>query len=116
MEILINKEIGTRCLIKEDGQKIYDLIQPILHSDKPIILNFHGVTQFASPFFNFSIGQIIINFPDIDVDHRIEMSNLNKIGQLIMQRVKENSMKYKSDFGYGDILSKVLDDQSKENS
>lgn len=116
MEILIHKEIGTRCLVKEDGQKIYDIISPMLLEGESVVLNFDGVTQYASPFFNFSIGQIIINLPGIKFKQQLEIVNLNETGHLIVDRVIKNATKYQSDFDYRAILGKVLTEQSKEHN
>jgi len=57
MEIAIRDKIGPRCIVKEDGQKIYDAIHEALQKGETVALDFRDVTQFASPFFNFAIGQ-----------------------------------------------------------
>ena len=59
MKLSIKDKIGPRCIIKEDGQKIYDAIHESLKQGETVTLDFDGVTQFASPFFNFAIGQLL---------------------------------------------------------
>lgn len=115
MQISIHEEIGTRCLIKEDGQKIYNLINPVLNDGQPVILDFSNVTQFASPFFNFSIGQIIINSHDPQLIQLIKFINLNEIGKLVVDRVIENAKKYQSDFNYENILGQIIKEQASES-
>ncbi len=51
MKLLIKEKIGKRCIIKEDGQRIYNEIYGPLKRGAATILDFEGVSQFASPFF-----------------------------------------------------------------
>ena len=59
MKISIKNMIGPRCIIKEDGQKVYDLIVEPIKKGETVQLDFDGVAQFASPFFNFAIGRLL---------------------------------------------------------
>ena len=46
MKLFIRERIGPRCIIKEDGQKIYDTIYGPLRSGELITLDFEGVKDF----------------------------------------------------------------------
>mgnify|MGYP001600892179 FL=1 len=65
MKINIKENIGPRCIIKEDGQKIYDAIYEVLKRGETVTLDFKDVSQFASPFFNFAIGQLLKDIKEI---------------------------------------------------
>ena len=59
MRIAIFEEVGKRCMIKEDGQRIFESVHGPLLAGHKVTLDFAGVTQVASPFFNFAIGQLL---------------------------------------------------------
>jgi len=67
MKMTIKEMIGPRCIIQEDGQKVYDVIHPLLQEGEAVTLDFTGVSQFASPFFNFAIGQLLKDIPEEDL-------------------------------------------------
>ncbi|MBN4005571.1 MAG: STAS-like domain-containing protein [Nostoc sp. LPT] len=51
--------IGKNCTTPGDGQKVYALVYPELLAEHQVELDFAGVEIFASPFFNFAIGQLL---------------------------------------------------------
>ncbi len=93
-EIIIKDKIGRRCLIKEDGQKIYEMIHAPLKEGTTVILDFDGVAQFAASFFNFAIGQLLKDIAENDLYRLLQIENLNETGKLIVKRVIENSINY----------------------
>ncbi|MCP4701010.1 MAG: STAS-like domain-containing protein [Gammaproteobacteria bacterium] len=115
MELSIKKQIGPRCIIKEDGQKIYDAIHKALKNDETVTLDFEEVTQFASPFFNFAIGQLLKDIPEADLQRLLQIEHLNKTGELVVERVIENAAKYHGDKDYRKIVDDILEMQAKES-
>lgn len=105
--------IGPRCIIKEDGQKIYDAIYAPLKRGEVITLDFNGVTQFASPFFNFAIGQLLKDIPEDQLRKLLQVENLNESGKLVVERVIENAAKYHGDKDYRKIVDDILEQQAK---
>jgi len=115
MEIIIKDVIGPRCIIKEDGQKIYEKIHEPLIKAKTVTLDFDGVTQFASPFFNFAIGQLLKDIEEKDLRCLLRIENLNETGKLVVERVIENAARYHSDIDYRKIVDDILEQQAKES-
>jgi hypothetical protein len=115
MKISINEEIGPRCIIKEDGQKIYDKIHGPLGNSKTVMLDFAGVSQFASPFFNFAIGQLLIDTKESDIRNLLHIENLNETGTIVLERVIENAAKYHGDINYRKIVDDILEQQAEES-
>lgn len=66
MKYDIRNLIGENCMTPDNGQKVYNLIHPELVADRPVKLDFTGVDIFASPFFNFAIGQLLKDFQPED--------------------------------------------------
>ncbi|TAN44683.1 MAG: DUF4325 domain-containing protein [Nitrospirae bacterium] len=114
MKIAIKDMIGPRCIIKEDGQKIYDTIIAPLKKGEIITLDFDGVTQFASPFFNFAIGQLLKDIEEESLRRLLQIVNLNETGSLVVERVIENAAKYHGNKDYRKIVDDILEQQAKE--
>ena len=115
MRLSIKDTIGPRCIIKEDGQKIYDAIHEPLKKGEKVTLDFDDVTQFASPFFNFSIGQLLKDIRESDLRQLLQIENLNQTGTLVVERVIENAAKYHGDRDYRKIVDDILKQQAKES-
>jgi hypothetical protein len=114
MRISIKDKIGPRCIIKEDGQKVYDAIHGKLRNGETVTLDFKGVRQFASPFFNFAIGQLLQDITEDDLRRLLQFEGLNDVGRLVVERVIENATKYHSDKDYRKILDDILERQALE--
>ena len=116
MNISIKDKIGPRCIIKEDGQKVYDAIHDILQKGEAVTLDFKDVTQFASPFFNFAIGQLLKDIKEDDLRRLLHIENLNETGKLVVERVIENAAKYHGDKDYRKIVDDILEEQARESA
>lgn len=114
MKINIKENIGPRCIIKEDGQKIYDAIYEVLKRGETVTLDFKDVSQFASPFFNFAIGQLLKDIKEADLRHLLHIENLNETGKMVVERVIENAAKYHGNKDYRKIVDDILAEQAKE--
>ncbi|GAA6617408.1 STAS-like domain-containing protein [Scytonema sp. NUACC26] len=77
--------IGKNCITPGDGQRVYDLVHPELLADLPVELDFAGVEIFASPFFNFAIGQLLRDIPPSHLKRLLKVSNLNQVGKQILK-------------------------------
>lgn len=113
MKLPVKDRIGPRCIIQEDGQKIYDEIIGRIKSGEQVTLDFLGVNQFASPFFNFAVGQLLKEVSEQEVRHLLKIENLNETGKLVVERVIENAAKYHGDKDYRKIVDDILDQQAK---
>lgn len=116
MKVSIKDTIGPRCIIQEDGQRIFDEIHETLLHGENVTLDFTGVAQFASPFFNFAIGQLLKDITVDDLRRLLLIENLNQTGKLVVERVIENAAKYHGDKDYRKIVDDILDQQSKESA
>lgn len=116
MEIIIKDVIGPRCIIKEDGQKIYEKIHEPLIKAKTVTMDFDSVAQFASPFFNFAIGQLLKDIEENDLSRLLQVENLNETGKLVVEWVIENAARYHGDVDYRKIVDDILEQQAKEQN
>jgi hypothetical protein len=107
--------IGPRCIIQEDGQRIYEAIHGSLLNGNSVILDFEGVRQFASPFFNVAIGQLLKDINPDTLRSLISFENLTSTGRMLVERVIENASRYHADVDYRKIVDSILEKQSKES-
>ena len=115
MEFNILSDIGSRCITQDDGQKIYEKIHDRLMNDEEVSLNFLDVNQFASPFFNFAVGQLLIDMEENKVRELLHFVNLSDLGNNVVNRVLENAGKYHKNKNYREIVDNILDQQSKNS-
>jgi hypothetical protein len=115
MKLTIRDLIGPRCIIKEDGQRVYNAMHDALIRGETVALDFTGVSQFASPFFNFAIGQLLKDIKEEDLRSLLQIENLNETGTMVVERVIENAAKYHSDKDYRKIVDDILEQQAKES-
>lgn len=116
MEVSIHEEIGPRCIVKEDGQRVYDAIHEALKEGRAVTLDFEGVTQFASPFFNFAIGQLLKDITAVDLKRSLNIVNLVPDGRLVVDRVIQNASRYHTEPDYRKIVDAILQQQAEEST
>ncbi|HOG44322.1 MAG TPA: STAS-like domain-containing protein [bacterium] len=115
MKIVVKNVINSpRCITKEDGQKIFDLINSSLKNGERTTLDFNEITQFASPFFNFAIGQLLRDISVTSLRSLLIFENLDMTGKQVIERVIENAVQYHSNSQHRDIVNEILDKKSKE--
>lgn len=105
--------IGENCMTPNDGQKIYHKIHPQLVAGRPVELDFSQVKIFASPFFNFAIGQLLRDIQPNELNCLLKVSNLNLVGQQVLKQVIENSKRYYSDDQIREAVDAVMREQAE---
>lgn len=113
---MINLEIrnfvGERCVTSEDGQRVYKTIHPKLTAGESVKLDFEGAAIFASPFFNFAIGQLLKDLKPDDLNQLLTVEHLSPDGMLLWRRVVENAKEY-----YANIeIKKAVDETLKQQA
>lgn len=113
MKYDIHTIVGKNGMTSQDGQKVYDAIYPKLKAGHQIELDFSGVEIFASPFFNFAIGQLLKDIETDTLNQLLKVSHLNPVGINILKRVIENSKEYYSSPKIRKAIEEVLSEQAK---
>jgi len=111
MRLSIKDHIGPRCISKEDGQKVYDAIGQSVQKGETVTIDFEGVNQFAGPFFNFAIGQLLQDITEADLRRLLQIEHLNETGKHLVERVIENAVKCYGEKDYRKIVSDILEQQ-----
>lgn len=116
MKLLIKDRIGPRCIVKEDGQAIFNEIHDPLKNHEIVTLDFSEVTQFASPFFNYAIGQLLKDIDEEELRRFLQIKNLNETGKLVVERVIENAAQYHGNKDFRSIVDDILEQKSNEST
>ncbi len=94
LKVKIADLVGEHCVTSDDGQKVYEQIVPRLQSNEEVCLDFVGVSVFASPFFNFAVGQLLKDFTPDRLNSLISVENLTSDGTSVWKRVIQNAKEY----------------------
>ena len=111
MKYDIYKIVGENAITSEDGQKLYNLICEELLKGKEVELDFSKVKIFASPFFNFGIGQLLKSFKYEDLKTKLHLIQINIIGKHILDKVLENAKNYYTDPNLKKAVDKIIDER-----
>ncbi|MBN3885862.1 MAG: STAS-like domain-containing protein [Nostoc sp. JL34] len=104
---------GNSIPYREDPKQNKDeLVHPELLALNEVELDFAGVEIFASPFFNFAIGQLLRDIKPETLNRLLKFSNLNTVGKQILKLVIENSKRYYSDPDFRSRVDQVISEQA----
>ena len=106
--------VGERCVTSEDGQRVYDEIHDKLLSGEKLCLDFEKVTVFASPFFNFAIGQLFKDLRAEILNRLLTVKDLSPDGMLVWRRVVKNAKEYYGNANKKQAIDEILREQSEE--
>lgn len=101
--------VGQNCMTPDQGQDIYGRIHQHLLDGQLVELDFAGVDIFASPFFNYAVGQLVKDISPTELNRLLKISNLNPVGRNVLQRVIENSKQYYSAPGFREAVDEVVE-------
>jgi len=114
MNLEVKSLVGDSCVTSEDGQRVYDEIYPKLAAGESVCLNFSGVRVFASPFFNFAIGQLLKDLEPENLNQLLKVDNISDDGLLVWQRVVKNAKEYYNNPKAKEAIDEILKQQAED--
>jgi STAS-like domain of unknown function (DUF4325) len=111
MKYNIYNLIGAYCVTPLSGQKIYEIIHPVLIDGTAVELNFFGVKAYAAPFFNYAIGQLLKDISNEDVNRLVIFSNLSSTGDNVLQMVMSSAKRYYTDESYRRAVHEIREEE-----
>ena len=86
MKLNVKDAIGNgRCIVRDEGQKIYERIHPVLKGGEEVTLDFDGISQYASPFFNHAVGRLFKDIEPEVLEDKLHFENINETGSIIVR-------------------------------
>lgn len=75
------KEICSIAMTEEQGLSVRSAMAPFVDVDEPVVLDFAGISLFATMFFNASIGYYVLKKGVEYCIQNIRMSNISPLGK-----------------------------------
>lgn len=107
--------VGEYAITADGGEEIYNKIHPELLAGKTVNLDFTGVKIFASPFFNFAIGQLLKDISADNLNQLLKITNISPHGQNVLKRIIDNAKRYYSDDKFRNALDSAITDMAETN-
>ena len=85
------------CVASSDGQEVYERLNAAFEANRKVTLSFHNVTALTSAFLNAAIGQLYGTFSEDKIQSSLEMENMEKDDEDLLERVVENAKQYFKD-------------------
>ena len=79
--------IGDHRLAEADGERLYDLIRPVLLEENRVILDFSGVETITPSFFEVGIGRLLRIIPFETLIHHLLVENLTLAELQLLEQV-----------------------------
>jgi hypothetical protein len=114
LKLKIADLVGEHCVTSEDGRKVYERIVPKIQSNEKVSLDFDGVSVFASPFFNFAVGQLLKDFSPDKLNKLLSVDNLSPDGSSVWKRVVQNAKEYYRNPRAKEAFDTTIEEETEE--
>jgi hypothetical protein len=108
MRVVVREVIEDRGNIFEDGQKLHDLISPMLSRGEEVDLDFEGTRFIRVPLLRTAIGQLLKDHPLDRVRALLHVHNLDTLNRETLELVLEKSSRYFTEPRYREAVDRVL--------
>jgi hypothetical protein len=109
MRIVVREVIKEPGRSFEEGQKVHDLISPILARGEEVEVDFEGLRYIIDvPFLNASIGQLLRDHPLERVKSLLRVQNLSDLDRRILERLIEKCSRYFTEPRYREAVDRSL--------
>ena len=100
------------CVASSDGQEVYERLNAAFEANRKVTLSFHNVTALTSAFLNAAIGQLYGTFSEDKIQASLEMENMEKDDEDLLERVVENAKQYfKDPERFNQAIRETLNDE-----
>ena len=82
------------CISAEDGQKIFEILLPLLKEKKHVTLSFKRITMLISLFLNVSIGQLYGTLTEEQIRAQLKVEDLDDDDLDLLKQVVKNAKNY----------------------
>ena len=105
--------VGTPlCVASSDGEEVYERLNAAFEANRKVTLSFHNVTALTSAFLNAAIGQLYGTFSEDKIQSLLEMANMEKDDEDLLERVVENAKQYfKDPERFNQAIRETLNDE-----
>lgn len=103
---------SSLCVASSDGHEVYERLNTAFEAERKVTLSFHNVTALTSAFLNAAIGQLYGTFSEDKIQSSLEMENMEKDDEDLLERVVENAIEYfKDPERFNQAIRETLNDE-----
>jgi hypothetical protein len=106
MKTILVRDYADMALTERDGMKLRAAIERLLQNEPAVLLDFSGISLFATMFFNASIGHLVMQLSPTVCAGRILITNISDLGRETYQHTFENA---RDIFSQHSSLEKIAD-------
>lgn len=89
---------GTKAISADSGQKIRDNVLATLQDNDNVTVDFSGIRQYTTMFFNAFVADLIINHISPAIfDEKVELTGLSQLGKSTYLKSYNNALNYDKD-------------------
>lgn len=92
MNNILVKEISPFALAEEDGIVLFNAISEKLDAGETVQVDFSEINLFATPFFNASLGAVILKYGIEKFDERVAVVGLDDLGMETYNHSRDNAL------------------------
>lgn len=93
------REICPIAMTEEQGLSLRSAMEPLIDAGEPVILDFEGISLFATMFFNASIGYYVLKKGAAYCSRNIQLANISSLGRETYRHSFANAKEIKESFG-----------------
>jgi hypothetical protein len=108
MRLVVREIINDRGKVSQEGQKLHDLISPILARGEEVELDFEGTRFVDVPLLRTAIGQLLKDHPKERVKTLLRVQNLDAHYRDYLELIIEKSSRYYTEPRYREAVDRVL--------
>ena len=114
MNTIIISEISKEAASRAKGILLKSQLEDMINNqEKNIVVDFSGITKFASPFFNnsFAALALIYGFPTISA---IKLNNISDVGMSTYQTSMDNAKNVSDNKEHAVEINQIIDNAPKK--
>lgn len=95
IEINVN-EICKFAISEEKGLILRKNLEDNINTNDEVVVNFEGISMFTTPFFNASLGFLILKYGPDKFDEKVKVVGLEDMGKETYAHSRENAIEFYS--------------------
>lgn len=115
MRTIIVKELTKMAMTETAGMKLRDKIEEVLKNDSKVVLDFSGISLFATMFFNASIGHFVLNLSPEKCEEIFVIENISELGKDTYYHSFENAKMIYNNKSKENLIGDITQDNIEQS-
>lgn len=107
MNKIMVKELTKMAMTESAGLKLRKEIENLFKTEKKVVIDFSGISLFATMFFNASIGHFVMTLSPEKCRNIFELINLSELGMETYMHSFENAEEIYNDKNQQSVIGEI---------